>query len=139
MSPPHATPIQPDSRRTPVTTSTATTFTLTAPCPAAPKNVPLLVQAKEESDPFYYQFSPGSLTSWEPTGNQDLAKCTVHRSVDGIWSARVPAGAFTDAGGNPNVASTACTGLTTDVASAYAAALAIRSGDCSWRRYVQPG
>lgn len=108
---------------TPVTTSDATDFVLTADCPAAPKNVPLLTQTVSDgSSPFQYQFKPGSLTSWDPVAASealDFAKCTVARSADGIWSARVPAGAFTDAGGNPNVASTACTGLTSTVSSAY--------------------
>ena len=109
---------------TPVTTTAATTYTLTADCPAAPKNVPLVVQAKADaSTPFIYQFAPGSLTRWAPvTGTPialDRAKCTVHRSVDGLYSAHVPAGAFTDAGGNPNMASTACRDLTSAVVTAY--------------------
>ena len=111
------------TRCTPVTTSAATEYVLTADCPLAPKNVPLLVQVMDDgSSPFDYQFEPGSLTSWDPIASTealDLAKCTVARSVDGLWKARVPAGAFTDAGGNPNVASTACTGLTSDVDSDY--------------------
>ena len=115
---------------TAVTTDDATTYTLTADCPAAPKNTPLLVQAKEDT-PKQYQFVPGSLTSWDPIlaspYTHDFVKCTVQRSVDGLFSARVPAGAFTDAGGNPNVASTACRGLTSDVTTDYTDGSSARS------------
>ena len=109
---------------TPVTTTAATTYTLTADCDAAPKNVPLVVQAKADAGaPFTYQFVPGSLTSWAPVTATpfalDYAKCTVHRSVDGLYSAHVPAGAFTDAGGNPNMASTSCRDVSTAVVTAY--------------------
>ena len=104
---------------TPVTTTAATTYTLTADCDAAPKNVPLVVQAKADAGaPFTYQFVPGSLTSWAPTATP-FAKCTVHRSVDGLYSAHVPAGAFTDAGGNPNTASTSCRDFSSAVVTAY--------------------
>lgn len=103
-----------------IVTTTATTYTLTADCPAAPLYTPLVITTFDTQT---YQFAPGSLTSWEPIladpFTHDFVKCTVARSIDGLYSALVPAGAFTDAGGNQNTESTACRGLTAGVITAF--------------------
>ena len=103
-----------------IVTTAATTYTLTADCPAAPLYTPLVITTIDSA---IYQFAPGSITSWDPIladpFTNDFVKCTVARSVDGLYSAYVPPGAFTDAGGNLNTPSTACRGLTSGVTSAF--------------------
>jgi hypothetical protein len=90
-----------------------TYYTLTANCPAGPKNKNMVVSEEDNTN---LLFKPGSLEHWTPDpGNTEAlerAKCTVVRDVDGLYSARMPAGTFTDAGGNPNTISTACSVVT---------------------------
>jgi hypothetical protein len=99
------------------TTGTATTYilrkgtayTLTANCPAGPKNKNLLVQTKSAANDVL-QFAQEIYWNPDPSVTESLekAKCTVARSADGLYSAFVPAGSFTDAGGNPNQDSKRC-------------------------------
>ena len=96
-----------------------TAYTLTANCPAGPKNKNMVVSEEDNTN---LLFKPGSLEHWTPdpdnTEALEMAKCTVVRDVDGLFSARMPAGTFTDAGGNPNTISTACPAVTGSYAAA---------------------
>jgi len=63
-----------------------TAYTLTANCPAGPKNKNLVVSEEDNTN---LLFKPGSLEHWTPdpdnTEALEMAKCTVVRDVDGLY------------------------------------------------------